>query len=173
MFVGLGAMLLLALSLVALGLLLFGPKENIYLALIKKYFIEIGFLISLSAVLVSTFYSEVLHYAPCFHCWVQRIFMFPQVLLYGVAWFRRDRNVLWYSLPLLVVGIADSLFLNYKYYINPNSAPCDASGVSCVQNLVSEFGGVVSIPSLALMGFVSFIILLLVVNFYKNDKSGN
>src|SRR3989344_6521669 len=167
---GLGALALLFLSLVALVILLFRPKENQYLAFIQEHFIEIGFLISLSALLVSSFYSEVVGFIPCKHCWIQRIFIIPQAFLFAVAWIRKDRNVFWYAWPLLLVGFLDSVYLMYIYYVNPNTAPCDASGVSCVQNLVSEFGGYISIPSLSFIGFVSLLILLAVAHFYKKGE---
>lgn len=169
MLLGVGVILLQILSVVALVLLVYG-KENKYLDLIKNNFIQIGFFITFSAVLVSTFYSEVLNYLPCFHCWVQRIFIFPQAILFAVAWFRKEASVLWYAIPLTVLGLADAIFLNYTYYFNPSSAPCDASGVSCVQRLISEFGGYISIPMLSLSGFVALAVLLLVTYFYKKDN---
>jgi disulfide bond formation protein DsbB len=169
MLLGLGAILLQILSVAALGFLLLGPKENIFLDFIKKYFLPIGFLITFSAVLVSLFYSEILHYLPCFHCWVSRIFIFSQAFIFGVAWLRKDRNVLFYSLPLTLCGLADSLYLNYLYYFSESTAPCDASGVSCVQRLVSELGGYISIPMMALSGFFALLTLLAVAHFYKKD----
>ena len=169
MFLGVGVIVLQILSVVALALLIYG-KENKYLSLIKDNFIQIGFFLTFSAVLVSTFYSEVVGYLPCFHCWVQRIFIFPQAILFAVAWFRKEATVLWYAIPLTILGLADAIYLNYIYYFNPNSAPCDASGVSCVQRLMSEFGGYISIPMLSLSGFVALLTVLLVVYFYKKDN---
>ncbi|OGI60255.1 hypothetical protein A2814_02770 [Candidatus Nomurabacteria bacterium RIFCSPHIGHO2_01_FULL_38_19] len=135
----------------------------------KKYFIQIGFLLSLFGLLVSTFYSEVLNYLPCFHCWIQRIFMFPQTLLFGVAWLRKDKNVLWYSLSLLVFGLIDAIYLIYLYYFNVSSVPCDASGISCTLRYVSEFGGYISIPTMSLTGFTAILALLAVAYFYKKE----
>lgn len=169
MFLGVGVILLQILSVVALVLLAYG-KENKYLSLIKDNFIQIGFFLTFSAVLVSTFYSEVVGYLPCFHCWVQRIFIFPQAILFAVAWFRKEATVLWYTIPLTILGLVDAIYLNYIYYFNPNSAPCDASGVSCVQRLMNEFGGYISIPMLSLSGFVALLTVLLVVYFYKKEN---
>lgn len=170
MIFGAGAIVLLVLSLGALILLLLRPKESRYLAFIKEHFIEIGFLISLSALVVSSFYSEVVGFIPCKHCWIQRIFIIPQTFLFAVAWIRKERSVFWYSWPLLVVGFLDSVYLIHIYYVNPSTVPCDASGVSCVQQLVSEFGGYISIPSLSFIGFLSLLILLLVSYFYKKGE---
>lgn len=170
---GVGVIILQIVSVFTLFLLYFGSKENKYLSFIKNNFIILGFSLSFFSVLFSLFYSEILNYAPCFHCWIQRIFLFPQMFLFGVAWFRKDRNVFWYSLVLLLVGILDALYLNYIYYFNPNSAPCDASGVSCVKRLVSLFGGYISIPMFSLTIFFVLITILLVVYFYKKDEYTN
>ena len=173
MFLGFGAIMLQIISAVTLGLLVWAKvskSANPYLGFLKEEFISIGFLLAFIPALFSLFYSEVLNYAPCFHCWVQRMFLFPQVFLYAVAWFRKDRNVFWYSWPLLLVGFIDALYLNYIYYFNPSSAPCDATGVSCAQQFVYEFGGYISIPMLSITSFISLITLLLVVYFYKNEN---
>lgn len=169
MLVGAGTILLQILSVLALALLVL-KKENRYLSFIKENFIQIGFFLSMSALVVSAIYSEVIGYLPCFHCWVQRIFIFPQAFLFGVAWLRKEVSVLWYSAPLLLVGLADALYLNYIYNFAQDSAPCDASGVSCVQHLVSEFGGYISIPMLSLSGFVALLVVLAVAHFYKKDN---
>lgn len=166
--IGLGAIILQICTAIIILLLIFS-RENRLLSFIKRYFIEIGFLISFSGILISSFYSEILHYAPCFHCWIQRIFMFPQAFLFGVAWLRKDKNVFWYSLPLILAGLADAIYLIYLYYFNLSSGPCDASGVSCTLHYVYEFGGYISIPSISITGFVAFLTLLAVVYFHKKE----
>jgi len=166
---GAGAIVLQALTLFTIVTLLFYRKGSRYLAFIKDHFIEIGFLISAATFFVSAFYSEILHYIPCRHCWIQRIFILPQAFLFGVAWWRKDQNVLWYAWPLLTVGFLDAIYLVYIYYFNP-SVPCDASGVSCVQQLVNEFGGYISIPTLSISGFAALLTLLAVAYFYKKGE---
>ena len=170
---GIGTIVLQIISVFTLFLLFFVSKENRYLSFIKKNFIILAFFLLFFSVLFSLFYSEILNYAPCFHCWIQRIFLFPQMFLFGIAWFRKDKNVFWYSIFLLLVGMLDALYLNYIYYFNPNSAPCDASGVSCVKRLVSEFGGYISIPMFSFTIFFVLMTVLLVVYFYKKDESIN
>jgi len=170
---GIGTIVLQIISVFTLFLLFFVSKENRYLSFIKKNFIILAFFLLFFSVLFSLFYSEILNYAPCFHCWIPRIFLFPQMFLFGIAWFRKDKNVFWYSIFLLLVGMLDALYLNYIYYFNPNSAPCDASGVSCVKRLVSEFGGYISIPMFSFTIFFVLMTVLLVVYFYKKDESIN
>ncbi len=168
-FLGSGAIVLQFLSLITLFLLFFGPKRSAFLDFIDKHFLPIGFLISLSAWAVLV-YSEIIHFLPCYLCWWQRVFMFPLALMFAVALWDRDRKVARYALPLLLAGFAVSAYQNFFYYFGETSSlPCDASGVSCYQRLVSEFGGYISIPMLALTGFVAMLTLVLVAHFYKKE----
>ena len=172
-FLGSGAIILQVLSVVALFLLFFIPKEknkNFYLDFIDKHFLVLSFLISLFASVFPLVYSEVANFLPCYLCWWQRIFMFPLVLMFGVALWDKDRRVVRYAMPLLCVGFLLSAYQNFFYYFGSNSnLPCDPSGVSCYQHLVSVFGGYISIPMLALTAFLSLLTLLSVAHFYKKD----
>ena len=60
LFLGASAILLQVFSVSALLMMFFGPKKNMYLDFIDKHFLEIGFLISISASLFSLIYSEVI-----------------------------------------------------------------------------------------------------------------
>ncbi|MEO7597267.1 MAG: disulfide bond formation protein B [Candidatus Paceibacterota bacterium] len=173
LFLGTSIIIMFALALLALMFLMLKVRENAYLSFVKNNFLLIGFLVSLSAMLASLFYSEVVNFVPCFLCWVQRIFIYPQVILFGIAWYKKDRGVIKYSLPLLLVGILFSIYHVYIYYFGEGNAPCDPSGVSCVKRLVHEFGGLISIPSMAFMTFGILIIILLVAYFYHKDYQQN
>jgi hypothetical protein len=48
--------------------------------------------IALVTTLGSLYYSEVAGYPPCTLCWYQRIAIYPQVVVLGVAALRRDRR---------------------------------------------------------------------------------
>ncbi|HEV7702439.1 MAG TPA: disulfide bond formation protein B [Candidatus Paceibacterota bacterium] len=170
MFLGLGAILLQILSVLVLLMLVFWRKGNPILRFIKNNFLPIGFLITFGAVLTSFFYSDIMGYVPCIYCWWDRVLIFPQAAIFGIAWLRKDRNAFWYSLVLTVFGLYKSLQHLRLYYYGEGGAPCDASGVSCVQRLVSEFGGYISIPMLAFTGFFALATLLLVVHFYKKEN---
>jgi disulfide bond formation protein DsbB len=170
-FLGFGAILLQIVSVIALFILFFGPKKNVLLDFIYKHFLPIGFLISLFCTLFSLVYSEIIHFAPCYLCWFQRIFMFPLVFLFGVAFWDEDKRVVRYALPLLCAGFLVSVYQNFFYYFGESSSlPCDASGVSCYKQLVYEFGGYISIPMLALTGFLALLTLVLVAHFYKKGE---
>ena len=172
-FLGLGAILLQILSVLALFFLVFHLKEkkgNLYLEFINRHFLWLGFLIVLCASVFPLIYSEVIGFLPCVLCWWQRVFMFPVFFLFGVALWRQDRKVLYYAFPLLFVGFLVSVYQNFFYYFGAGSdLPCDATGVSCYQRLVSEFGGYISIPMMALTAFFGLLTLLMVVHFYKKE----
>lgn len=172
-FLGLGVILLQILSVLAFLLLFFRNKErsnNLYLDFINKHFLILVFLISLFSSIFPLVYSEIIHFLPCVLCWWQRVFMFPLVLMFGVALWDKDRKVIRYALPLLCAGFFISVYQNFFYYFGNNSnLPCDASGVSCYQHIVSEFGGYISIPMMALTAFFSLLTLFAVVHFHKKD----
>ncbi|MFA5932278.1 MAG: disulfide bond formation protein B [Candidatus Paceibacterota bacterium] len=173
-FLGSGAILLQIFSVVALFLLFFRPKENktnTYLDFIDKHFLVLSFFVSLFSSVFPLVYSEIVHYPPCYLCWWQRIFMFPTFILFGTALWDKDRKVVRYAAPLLSLGLLISIYQNFFYYFGENSnLPCDASGISCYQHLVSEFGGYISIPMLALTAFFALLTLLAVAHFYKKEN---
>lgn len=185
LFLGLGTIILQVLSVVALFLLFFIPKEknkNFYLDFIDRHFLVLSFLIALSASIFPLVYSEVANFLPCYLCWWQRIFMFPLVFMFGVALWDKparhasqgdaggDKKVIIYALPLVCIGFLLSAYQNFFYYFGESSnLPCDASGVSCYQKLVSAFGGYISIPMMALTAFLAILTLLSVAHFYRKD----
>jgi disulfide bond formation protein DsbB len=116
-------------------------------------------IVSLTAMLGSLFFSEIAGWNPCKYCWIQRIFLYPQVVLLLVALWKKDRSVARYILALSIIG---ALYAAYHYYIqlydivasptNP-ATPCDASGESCVKTPFMWFG-YITIPMMALTAFV-------------------
>ena len=168
---GAGAIILQIFSVLALLFLFFGPRKNSFLEFVDEHFLILGFLASLFAALFSLVYSEIVGFAPCVLCWYQRVFLFPQVFLFGIALWKKDRKVINYSLPLLLAGFLVAVYQTFMYYFGDiGSLPCDATGVSCYQHLVSEFGGYISIPMLSLTIFVALIALILIVHFYGKRK---
>jgi len=173
-FLGSGAIVLQILSVFAFFLLFFRSKEkktNFYLDFIDKHFLILSFLISLFSSIFPLVYSEIIGFPPCVLCWWQRVFMFPLAFMFGIALWDKDRRVIRYALPLVCVGLLVSIYQNFFYYFGQNlNLPCDVSGISCYQRLVSEFGGYISIPMLALTGFFALLVLLLVAHFYNREN---
>lgn len=126
--------------------------------LIVRHALRLSFTASLVAVLGSLYYSEIVGFVPCFLCWWQRVFMYPQVLIAGVALWKNDRHALRYLMALSAVGAA---IAGYHYLLEWGFIPsglCPATGPDCAQRFVYEFG-YITIP---LMSFTAFAISFLV-----------
>jgi len=137
---------------------------------IKSHALYIAWAISTLSLIGSLYFSEVLHFAPCVLCWVQRICSYPLVLILGAGILRKDRNVIFYALPLSLIGLLISIYHNLLYWkIIPEAlSPC-VIGVSCLTKYVNYFG-FISIPFLS---FLSFAVIVLCLWLYtKTDNSG-
>jgi disulfide bond formation protein DsbB len=109
----------------------------------------------------SLYLSEVAGFVPCALCWYQRIAMYPLVVILGVAAVRGDASVRRYAVPVAVIGALISV-----WHIGVERIPGMPSGacsldVPCSLIYVERFG-FVTIPVMALAGFVAIITLLLV-----------
>jgi len=169
LFLGFGAILLQIVSVLALLMLVF-RVQNIFLDFFKRHFLFLSFIVVLLATSFSLFYGEVVNFVPCYLCWYQRIFMFPLVFLYGIALRHKDKTIGRYTFPIIITGMLFALYQNFFYYFSESSSlPCDASGVSCYQRLISEFGGYISFPMLSLTIFFTALVLVLINRFYKSE----
>lgn len=140
-----------------------------------KCFVEKGlllaFLATLASVLGSLFYSDILHYDPCKLCWFQRIFMYPQAILLGMALFKKDKGIIKYALTLSIIGGFIALCHYILQTTNVSILPCSAVGysVSCSKIFVLRFG-YITIPLMALSAFLLMIISLLFARQDKKDE---
>lgn len=147
-------------ALLLLGLLIFGSKNNTLLSWVAKNALLISFLITLGALIGSLFYSEIALFTPCKLCWYQRIFMYPQTFLLGMALLRKNVDMLIYTTMLSVFGA----FIAIIHYIEQMSGveivncTFGNSGTSC---LGTEFVGYgyITIP---LMSFTIFALSILI-----------
>jgi disulfide bond formation protein DsbB len=74
----------------------------------------------------SLYYSEIAGYLPCELCWYQRIVMYPLSAILVVGVLRKDRGVIWYAAPFVVVGAPLAL-----YHWLVERVPSFAEGSSC------------------------------------------
>lgn len=119
--------------------------------------IHICLLVSLVAVLGSLFYSEIAGFAPCSLCWAQRIFIFPQLILFLIAFVQNKRDVFKYALGMAVPGALVSTYHQYIQMGGINFLSCGAGegAASCSQLFVIEFGYV----TLPFMAFITSLII--------------
>ena len=118
--------------------------------------------VALVATLGSLYFSEIADFVPCRLCWMQRIAMYPLVVVLLVAAVRRDHRAAFaYGIAFPVLGALVSL---WHLYIEANpdkeSASCRV-GAPCSVKWIDEFG-YVTIPMLALTAFAAIAVLLAV-----------
>ncbi|MSU45456.1 MAG: disulfide bond formation protein B [Candidatus Zambryskibacteria bacterium] len=132
---------------------------------ISNQVVLLGFLLSSTAFIGSLLYSNVIGFAPCELCWWQRIFLYPQVILFAIALYKervnkvRDGLIFSYSLALSIIGALIALFQYYGQMFNPSLLDaCATQGSSCAQLFFVSFG-YITIPMMSLTTFL-FLILL-------------
>lgn len=146
--------------IVALLLLSFLPQLKGIQQFVAKHSLVLMLIVATTATLGSLFLSEIAGWTPCKDCWLQRIFMYPQVVLLAIALWKKDYGIAKYILALCVIGAV----LSTHHYIEQIEAtffapptdplvPCDDTGVSCAKTYTFRFG-YITIPMMALTGFV-------------------
>src|SRR5581483_5756306 len=139
-----------------LYLFLFKKEQTPFSAFLGRHGMLLAFLVALISTSSSLFYSQIAGFTPCELCWFQRIFMYPEVILLGLALVKKDFHITDYALSLTIIGTLISLYHNYVYYYNQGlNAYCQLGGVqvSCVKRYMLEFG-YITIPMMALTGFL-------------------
>lgn len=152
-------------------------KNNRYQLLIgrfSKYALTAAFIVSLMATLGSLFYSEILHYQPCKLCWFQRIFMYPQVILLGIAAWKHDYCIKKYSLTLSLIGL---LIAAYHYLMQIGliiAINCGVVGysASCNETFVLQYG-YITIPMMSLTAFGLISLLMIQLKDLKSPNLNN
>ncbi|MMZ59720.1 Disulfide bond formation protein C [compost metagenome] len=126
----------------------------------RDYGIYLAWIISIVATGGSLYLSEIMLFEPCKLCWFQRILMYPQVVLLGIAAFRNDRSIISYVLPLSFIGGTISVYHYAEQKIPALSklTPCKV-GIPCNFDYLNWWG-FVTIPLLALIAFILIIVCL-------------
>ena len=110
--------------------------------------------VSLTATMGSLFFSEIRGYEPCELCWIQRIFMYPLVLILGVAYLQKNARIAITTAIFSVIGGSISLYhygLQKVSFLSENAPACGR--VSCTGEYINIFG-FITIPFLALTAFI-------------------
>ena len=107
----------------------------------------------------SLYFSELARFEPCALCWYQRIAMYPLAVVLGIAAARGDIGIRRYVGPVAVIGALVSI-----YHIGVERLPGLPTGscsldAPCDLIWVERFG-FVTIPVMALAGFLAILALL-------------
>lgn len=130
--------------------------------------ITLAFVQALVATLGSLYFSEIKHWRPCVLCWYQRISMYPLVIIFLMALWKKDTKVFYYALPMSLVGLGIALYHNLLQW-GVLTEQCSLTGVSCTTKFAGWFG-FVTIPLLSLTAFW-IISLLMVIQIKRARKA--
>lgn len=116
------------------------------------------------AMVGSLAYSEVVGYPACILCWIQRAFMYPLVIILGIAAWVKKRAVIWFALIFALLGgsvalyqwIKDMIALYAPGFVKLG-CPYVAGLPSCDRIYTLEFG-YITIAMLSLNAFILIII---------------
>jgi len=130
----------------------------------------LAFGVAATATAGSLYFSEIGHLVPCNLCWYQRIAMYPLALILGIAAWRDDAGVRIYAIPLAGIGAAVATYHvalqrlpGLPFGACSLDAPCSA--------IELERFGFVTIPVMALIGFVSIIVVLSLLTARRSQTS--
>ncbi len=132
----------------------------------KKLFDNFGlyfaWLIAIAATAGSLYFSEVRAFVPCSLCWYQRIFMYPLVVVLGMASFRQDKRIIPYVLPLSITGGLIAAWHILEENLPALELPICNVGVPCSVKYVNYLG-FITIPTMALTAFTLITVILIAV----------
>lgn len=168
-FLSIGIIFLqLVIVLIIINLVFVRSRSNKFLLFVKKYTFILGFLVALGAVVCTLFYSEIVGYPPCELCWVQRIFLYPQLVLFGMELYKKERSIIDFSIAFAILGSITSI---YHIFVESGIAkglacasidPSNPNVVSCAIRYIYEFG-YMTMPIMALT--LSLFIITILLNY--------
>ncbi|MFA6515319.1 MAG: disulfide bond formation protein B [Candidatus Paceibacterota bacterium] len=151
--------------LIALNFIFNRSRNNKILIFFKDHTFYFGFLAALGAVILSLFYSEIVGFPPCELCWIQRIFLYPQLVLFGMELYKKERSIIDFSIVFAVLGAITSVyhvFVESGALAGPSCIDPSRGGVSCAIRYIYEFG-YITMPIMALT--LSLFIISILLNY--------
>ncbi len=157
-------------SLLVVGLLYYlftnGNPLHFLPESVRTRLMPIALMATLGMAALTLFFEYGAGFEPCMLCWWQRVFMFPQIVLLGIALFKKEVDmIVEYCLALSVIGFLVGVY-NYVLLFMPSLAPCTVTGVSCAKVHFVEFG-YVTFPMWAITGFALLISIYLLQKYSK------
>jgi disulfide bond formation protein DsbB len=119
----------------------------------------LAFLVATVCTAGSLYLSEVAHFPPCHLCWLQRFCMYPLVPILGYAVWKQEGRIRPVAAVLATIG---AVIATYHVLLERNpqweSSVCDPKN-PCTLIWVERLG-YLTIPTMALSGFLLIITLL-------------
>lgn len=130
--------------------------------LISVWGLWLGLIVTLSSSVMTLVYSEVFGFVPCSLCWLQRVCLYPQVLILAIAIFYKDKTAARYGLALSITGLIIGLYQHYLQMGGAQVIACPTGGGDCAKRLMFEFG-FMTFPLLSATLFAFLIILYIYI----------
>ncbi|HCR52282.1 TPA: hypothetical protein DIV48_01370 [Candidatus Kaiserbacteria bacterium] len=138
-------------------------------AFLNSRALKLCLIISLGAIVGSLFYSEIVGYEACVLCWWQRVFLYPQLVLFTIALWKNDRSVFGYSFVLSSLAGIVALYQAYVNWGGASLLPCTAAEGACAKIFVMEFG-YITIPVMSLTVVFYLLLLAWINRLYRNEN---
>lgn len=120
-----------------------------------------AFLFALGGTLGSLYFSEIAHLIPCKLCWFQRIAMYPQVIILGIALWKRNSFAAIYGIVFSAIGAVIAAYHYYIQMVPTELVPCSIyDPVSCTEKVAVNYG-YVTFPMISLTTFLLMMLLLI------------
>ena len=134
-----------------------------------KHATVLACLVSLTAVVGSLFYSEIVGFEPCVLCWWQRVFLYPLVIIFGVAVWKKTTSAFLYAVPLALAAALVSAYQSYVFFGGVSLLSCTALEGACSKIYVMAFG-YITLPLMSLTVSLYILLLAWANKIYKNEN---
>ncbi len=170
-WLAIGGLLLVVVTVVLLYDYIFNASKW-YRQFVSAFVWQILAVTIIGSVALSLVYSEYFGFVPCSLCWLQRIALYPQVIMVLMA-VKKKEAVFFplYAIGLSVFGLLVAIY-QYIYQALPKESaggilPCLVDGSSdCATKVINEFG-FVTFPLLSAITFTFLIVVYL--SLYRNS----
>lgn len=166
--VGLGTIGMQVLAVVLFVLFLVRKDFPQLAVFVEERGIWLALILTLVSTAMSLVYSDYFGIVPCSLCWFQRIFLYPQAVLFVIAlWKKESARIADYSIWLSIFGAVVALYQHYIQIVGEGPLPCPVSGGDCVKRFLFEFGYI----TFPLVAFSAFALLIVIMLFVRKSRS--
>lgn len=139
---------------------------NSFFQTAAKYALPLAFLLAVDGTVVSLTYSEMFGFVPCGHCWFQRIFLYPQTILLGLALWKKDSHIADYIIALSILGAIIALDQHSLQMGGNGILHCPTANTdTCAKRILFEFNYI----TFPLMSFTAFVWQIGLMALLQND----
>ena len=151
------------LAFLGTAVLLYDLKVKRSLAtLVSKWGMLLALFITILATAITLVYSEVFGLIPCGLCWLERMALYPQIILIVVALRFKDKLMPQHGIALSVFGLVVAAYHHYIQMGGSEFIKCPVAGADCAKRYIFEFG-FMTFPLLAVALFAFLVALYLYI----------